>query len=190
MELLYALLGMIPHTFNSEGFVLARRDFGETDRIVDIYARDIGKISLVAKGVKRTGSRKRGHLEIFSLIKFSGVNGHGIPVMTEVETIDSFPEVRKSIKKVSLAYYFMEVTGKVSREDGETPGVYGLLERSMFELKTTSRLKDLRIGFITELLKTLGFWPKDKDLPFPDRKLEEVMERQIYSKRVGKEMLK
>lgn len=110
--------------------------------------------------------------------------------MTEVETIDSFPEVRKSIKKVSLAYYFMEVIGKVAREDGGTPGVYGLLERSMFELKTASKLKHLRIGFITELLKTLGFWPKDKALPFPDQKLEEVLERQIYSNRVGKEMLK
>lgn len=183
-------LGMIPRSFSSEGFVLARRDFGEADRIIDVYSKEKGKISLIAKGVRRPKSRKRGHLEIFSKVKFQAASGRGMDIMTEVETIDDYGAVRKSMKKISLAYYFMEVAGKITHEGGESAGVYYLLSDSMEELKSALKLKALRIDFVVKLLKLLGFWPKDKDLPFPDEKLEEVLERQIYSKRVGKEMLK
>jgi hypothetical protein len=35
----------------------------------------------------------------------------------------------------------------------------------------------------------LGYWPKDKKMDNPDTILEEIIERQIYSKRVGKRIL-
>jgi len=181
---------MIPHSFTSEGFVLARRNFGEADRIIDVYTKDRGKISLIAKGIRRPGSRKRGHLEIFSKIRFQAVNGKGMEIMTEADTVDDYSVIRKSMRRVALAYYFMEVTGKVVHEGWESRSLFDLLSDSMEELKTAKKLKSLRIAFVTDLLKVLGFWPKDKELRFPDEKLEEVVERQIYSKRVGKIMLK
>jgi len=60
---------------------------------------------------------------------------------------------------------------------------------SMEKLKTAKKLKELRMEFVVNLLKLLGYWPKDMKLPLPDEKLEEVLERQIYSIRVGKIML-
>lgn len=187
---MYALLGMIPHSYTSEGFVLSRRDFGEADRLIDIYSKEKGKISLIAKGVRRPKSRKRGHLEIFAKIRFQTTIGAGMGIMTEAETVDDYTEIRSSMKKISLAYYFMEVAGKITHEGGESAGVFYLLSDFMNDLKTATRLKELRVNFVTKLLKQLGFWPKDKDLPFPDEKLEEILERQIHSIRVGKIMLK
>lgn len=180
---------MIPHSFTSEGIILARRNFAEADRIIDIYSKDNGKLSLIAKGVRKPGSRKRGHLEIFSRINFQVVTGKGMGILTEVETIDSCKEVRKSIKRISLAYYFMEVVEKITHEGGENVELYDFLLLSMEKLKKEKLLKNLRKDFVVNVLKILGYWPKDKDLSFPDEKLEEVMERQIYSKRVGKRVL-
>lgn len=180
---------MIPHSFTSEGFVLARRNFGEADRIIDVYSEGKGKVSLIAKGVRKPGSKKRGHIEIFSRIRFQAVNGKGIGILTEVETIDDFKEVRKSIRKVSLAYYFMEVLGKAVHEEEQNSELYNLLIEVMDELKSAKKLRDLRLRFVTNLLKILGYWPNDKSLPFPDEKLEEVLEKEIYSKRVGGKMV-
>lgn len=180
---------MILHSFTSEGFILARRNFGEADRIIDVYSKGKGKISLIAKGVRRPKSRKRGHLEIFSKISFQVAFGKGMGILTEAETIDSFQEVRKSIKKVSLAYYFMEVVGKITHEDEGNIEFYDFLSLIMERLKKEKGLKKLRNDFVAGTLKILGYWPKDRDLPFPDGKLEEVIERQIGSVRVGKRML-
>jgi DNA repair protein RecO (recombination protein O) len=181
---------MVPHSYVSEGFILARRNFKEADRILDIYSKDKGKTSLIAKGIRRPGSRKRGHLEIFSKIKFQAVSGKGMGIMTEAETIDDYGLLRKSIKKVTLAYYFVEVLSKATHEGEGNAELYNFISDLFEKLKTAIKLKDLRLEFVSQLLKILGYWPKDKKILSPDEKLDEVLERQIYSKRVGKLMLK
>lgn len=175
--------------YTSEGIVLARRNFGEADRILVLYTKNFGKISLLAKGIRRPKSRKRGHVEIFNKIKFQAVAGRGLDLMTEAEVIEDFGEIRKTLKRISLAYYIMEVIGRITHEGEEKAEVYNLLADSLQKLKSVKLLKKLRLSFITDLLITLGYWPEGKILYSPDEKLEEVIERAIYSERVGKRMV-
>lgn len=180
---------MKPHSYSSEGIVIARRNFGEADRILVLYTKNFGKVSLIAKGIRRPKSKKRGHLEVFNNIKFQAVSGRGLDIITEAEVTDDFSEIRKSLKKISLAYYLMEVTGRITHDGEEKTEVYDLLLKTLQQLKSTKMLKKLRLSFITDLLITLGYWPIGKTLASPDEVLEEVIERQIYSERVGKRMI-
>lgn len=174
------------HSYASEGIILARRNFGEADRIISIYSKDRGRISLIAKGVRKPESRKRGHLEIFNHLKFNATIGRGIDVMTEAELIDDFKEVRKNLKRVSLAYYICEVTGKITHELEQNERLFSLLYENLNKLKEEVELKKLRLNFLTDLLTLLGYWPESQVLADPDKKLEEVIERQVASYRVGK----
>jgi DNA repair protein RecO (recombination protein O) len=180
---------MIPRGYTSEGIVLTRRNFGEADRIISIYSKDHGRISLIAKGVRRPSSRKRGHIEVFNLVKFQAVIGHGLDTMTEAEVVDDFKTIRGSLKKVSLAYYLMEVVGRITHEGESNIELFNLLLSTLTKLVTAKELKSLRLDFVLKLLTLLGYWPKGVKLPDPDEKLEEVIERQIYSERVGKRMI-
>ena len=180
---------MIPRKYLTTGIVLARRNYGEADRILVVYTKDYGRISLIAKGIRRPTSRKRGHLEIFNLIKFSAVKGKGLDIMTEVENIDMFPTIRKNLKKVTLAYYFMEVIGRTTHEHEPHKELYDLIIWYLEKLKTETNLKALRLDFILRLLTVLGFWPRNKKMSDPDKALEEVTERQLSSVRVGKRVL-
>lgn len=180
---------MIGRNYTSEAIVLARKNFGEADRILSVYSEKLGRVSLIAKGVRRPKSKKRGHIEVFNLIKFQAAKGHGLDIMTEAEVIDNFSDVRKSLKKISLAYYFAEVTGRVTHEAEPNPELFDLLLTSLRKLEMTNGLKKLRLNFIKEALIVLGFWPRGLPLPNPDEKLEEVTERQISSVRVGKRMI-
>jgi DNA repair protein RecO (recombination protein O) len=179
---------MLQHSYSSEGIVLARKNYGEADRIISVFSKDKGRIALIAKGTRRPKSRKRGHIEVFNRFKFQAVTGHGLDIMTEAEVIDDFRQVRGSLKKISLAYYFMEVIGRITHEGEGNTGVYDLLLESLEKLKVAKLLKKLRLDFLNNLLILLGYWPQGKSLPDPDQKLEEVIERQIYSSRVGKRL--
>jgi DNA repair protein RecO (recombination protein O) len=180
---------MRPHSYSGEGFVLARRNFGEADRILSIYTKNIGRISLMAKGIRRPKSKKRGHLEIFSLVKFQAITGHGIDLMTEADIIDDFKDIRKSLAKVSLAYYFMEVIGKITHEGEPNTDLFNLLLDFLNTLNKTNSLKKLRLNFILKLLTLMGYWPDGKEMGDADTALEEVIERGISSMRVGKRVL-
>ena len=169
--------------------MLARRNFSEADRILSVFSKGHGRLSLLAKGVRRPSSRKRGHIEVFNRIKFQAVKGRGLDMMTEAEIIDSFEMVRKDLKKVALAYYFMEVIGRTIHEEEKNIELYGLLQDYLEKLKAEKKLLSLRKNFVYQALTVLGFWPKGKDLPDPDSKLEEVTERQLNSARVGKKLV-
>lgn len=180
---------MKQHSYKTQGIVLARRNFGEADRILILYTRDFGRVSLLAKGVRKPGSRKRGHIEVFSQISFSAAKTYGIDIMTEAETVDSFEEIRTNLNKVSLAYYFCEAIGKTTHEGEENMELYERLIYYFSRLKHDSKLKTLRNDFVHDLVTMLGFLPKGKKIDDIFDFFEEVTERSLSSERVGKKML-
>lgn len=180
---------MTPKRYSSEGIILARRNYSEADRILVIFSKNYGKISLIAKGVRKLNSRKRGHLEVFSHIKFAASKGKNLDILTEVEIVDSFSKVRDDLRKVAVAYYFMEVIGRVTRDDEKNEKLFFLLAEFLGNLRGPTSLRELRINFVYDTLTLLGFWPHGKAMDNPDKVLEEVVEREISSARVGKKLL-
>lgn len=176
-------------TYTSEGIILSRKNYSESDRILVCFSKHFGKITLLAKGIRKIKSKKRGHLEIFSKIKFSVAYGHGFDIMTEAETINDFAGVRLNLNKISLAYYFCEVVNKITHEDGRASTVYSLLSTALEQLEKETELKKLRLKFIFDLLIEMGYWPENKKMIDADIVLEDVLERKLSSVRVGKQML-
>src|SRR3989344_5952704 len=169
-------------SYSSEGIVLARRNYSEADRILVIFTKNFGKLSFLAKGVRKPKSRKRGHIEVFSHIRFSASQGRGLDLSTETETISSYKVIRSSLKKVSVAYFLMEVVGRLSQEEEKNQEFYELI-------CDTNSLKSLRKEFIYKSLVLLGFWPKQRMMGDADQALEEVLERKLSTIRVGRKLL-
>lgn len=176
-------------TYKTQGIVLARKDYSETDRILSVYTQDFGRVTVLAKGVRKLQSKKRGHIEIFSHINFQVAKGKGIDILTEVMILNNFSQVRRDLKKVSLAYYFMEVIGKTTSEGAPNQKLFATILDYLRELEHSQKLKVLRLNFVQNVLVNLGFWPDDKPLENPDKLLESITERKINSVRVGKKVL-
>lgn len=180
---------MLPRRFSSEGFVLSRKNYSEADRILVVYSETYGKLSLLAKGVRKPKSRKRGSLEIFSQIKFAASKGKSLSIVTEAETINNFNTIRKNLKKVSVAYFYMETVDRLTRSEERSVEVYNFLIDSLKSLEASNKLRSIRKEFTTEILTTLGFWPAGQRLADPDTFLESIVEREMVTKRVGKRVL-
>jgi DNA repair protein RecO (recombination protein O) len=175
--------------YSSEGIVVSKKNHGEADRILVVYSKNFGLLRLMAKGVRKPKSRKRGHLEVFSHVKFSASVGNGMDMVTEAEAIDSFDEIRKELKKMTVGYYLCEVLGRLTREGEKNEKIFSLALLFLNNLKNSENLKKLRIQFATDMLVTLGFWSAANNLVDPDKMLEEVTERRVNSIRVGKALL-
>ncbi len=178
------------YQIKSRAFVLKKVNYSETDRVVTLLTKNKGKMPFIAKGVRRPKSKKRGHLEIFNLIEFSGSIKNGkMGYLSEVTTVRSFPSIKTSLGKIALAYYFMEVVGRVSQHEDASEDLFKLVGKYLAKLEKTNRLKLLREEFIYDLLVLIGFWPKGIEMQDPDEVLEEVLERKLSSLRVGKRLL-
>ena len=179
---------MKSRNFSSQAIILSRKNYSEADRIITAFSRDFGKLTFLAKGVRGVKSRKRGHLEIFNLLNFSASRGRDMNLMTEAEVVNNFSLIRKSLKKTAVAYFLVDVVKRVTRDEEEHREVFDLLSEYLQKLETTTAMKSLRNDFSYKLLVLLGFWPSGKILTDTDRVLEEIVEHELSSIRVGKKI--
>jgi DNA repair protein RecO (recombination protein O) len=177
---------MRPRTYSTEGIILAKVNYSEADRIMVVFSKDFGKLSLIAKSVRKPESRKRGNLEVFNHIKFAAARGKNLDIITEVENINSYSKIRKSLKRMSVAYFIAETIGRITTEDEENQVLFLSVLNALSELETDVSLRRFRLEFTEELLKTLGYWPKSKKMDNPDKELETVLEKSLNTVRIGK----
>ncbi len=176
-------------SYQDEGIILSRKTYGEADRILSLYSKSHGKVVCIAKGVRKPTSRKRGHIESFSHIRFSASVGKSMSVITETETVENFTILRTNLKKLSVAYFFLETVNKITHEGVPHEEVFDLLLKYLKSLEKETQVKELRNNFTREILVTLGYWDKEKDMPNPDQVLESILERDLSSIRIGKKLL-
>jgi len=64
------------------GFVLHSYPYKETSLIVEVFARDYGRVPLVAKGAKRPHSKLRGVLQTFQPLQLSWSGKSGVRTLS------------------------------------------------------------------------------------------------------------
>ncbi len=168
-----------------QGIVLKRVNFGESDRVVTVFSRERGKMSVVAKGVRRIKSRRAPHLEPLNEVSLIIHKGRNFDLVSEAKGLHR-PTLQDDLKSLSFALYAAEIIDKLLPEDEPHEEVYGLL-RDFLENKelTENKVKE----FTLELLWQLGFLPRGQ---FPKvgvtNFVEQVAEKRIRSKKLIEEV--
>lgn len=168
----------------AEGIILKRKNIGETDRIITIFTKSMGKISCIAKGVRKITSRRSGHVEVFHNVHISYHEGKGMFLLTEAETLNAHRSLSEDITSVSYAYYACELIDALTADRQKLDGVYGILSDALSGLdrcKKNSERNAVITAFANALLISLGFLSEKKILkaseitPF----VEHVIERKL-----------
>ncbi len=114
--------------------VLKRREMGEADRLLTVFARDRGKVTLLAKGVRRQASRKAGHLEPFTCTDLLVAKGKSLDLVTQAETITAHRRLREDLWRSSWAYYVVELADAFTQEADPNALLYDLLADTLDRL--------------------------------------------------------
>lgn len=86
------------HTiYQTEGIVLSKRDFGEAERMYNIYTEKFGMITAMAQGVRLLKSKLRYNLDLFSFGNFSLVAGKEIWRLTDAEEVKKINDTNVSL---------------------------------------------------------------------------------------------
>ena len=176
--------------YKTEGIIIKNRDFGEADRILSIYTKKFGKIRIVAKGVRRVHSRRCGSLEIFNYASLTLSEGKDLDYLGEVDLLESFPNLRKDLKKIGLAYYMCELIDSLCPEKQENSEIfvlfYSLLKR-LDQIEKQDNHYSIK-KFTIELLQLTGYLEKEKDYQKTNIKnfVEEIIQKKIKSDRILK----
>jgi DNA repair protein RecO (recombination protein O) len=173
------------HSYKVEAIVLKRVNVGEADRLVTVYSKQDGKLRLVARGIRRLNSRKKGHLELFNRVKLEIAKGKSLDLITEAQTVEGFANLRKNLNRVRIAYLLAELVDKLTPENQEHEAVYDLLGDALVKLNGDNANGNLIAEFETRLLELLGFGlPKQTDRASLEAHILTITERPLKSKKL------
>ena len=166
----------------TEGIILARRNFGEADRILTIYTKDFGKVVALAKGVRRPRSRKGGHVELGNWCKVFIARGKNLDLLTEVELKKAFGIENFSPEKANKIYHLLELTNQMTAEKQKNPGVFILLVNFLKKISKDEDFNLISVSFKVKLLSLLGFFSARNITNIKVKKVLGIVEDEDYER--------
>jgi DNA repair protein RecO (recombination protein O) len=145
--------------YKTEGIVLKSMEYEEADKIVTIYTKDYGKITAIAKGVRKTKSKFGSSLEILTHSIFLIYKGRNIDIVSQTEILESFFSTSKEVIKFAFAANCVEMVNKLTEEREINIGLFNLLKEVLHYLRETNDPKLLTLSFKWQTMSILGYRP-------------------------------
>lgn len=147
--------------FVTIGVVLKRVNFGEADRIITFLTPDHGKITAMARGVRKVKSKLAGGIELFSESHLTIIKGKG-----EIDTLVStrlkvhYGHIVGNLDRTNSGYEFLKIIDKVTEEDCEK-AYYDLVVACFAQLNYTDvEPAIVQVWFYARLLSLTGHTPE------------------------------
>lgn len=150
--------------YKAKGIIVKSVDLSEADKIITIYSDVGGKISAVAKGLRKTKSKFGSRLEPFNYVQLLLYRGRSLDTITQVDIISPFLGIRKNLDKIAYASAMLDLVDKVAQEgqQGENKAFHLLLRSLEILDKTNHHFKLLLIAFDMKFMATSGYLPSLK----------------------------
>ncbi|MDQ0858342.1 DNA repair protein RecO [Bacillus sp. V2I10] len=143
-----------------EGIVIRTNDYGETNKIVTIYTRELGKVGVMARGAKKPNSRLTSSTQLFTYGYFLFQKSSGLGGLQQGETISSMRGIREDIFLTAYASYAAELLDKSTEQNEPNPFLFELFSQTLQLLNEGVDPDVLLFIFEMKIVNVLGLYPQ------------------------------
>lgn len=179
--------------YRTRGFILKKEDRGEADQLFAIYAKDFGRLEILAKAIRKITSKLRAGAELFYLSEIEFIQGKTYKTLTDAILIERFENLRKSLPRLKIASRISEVFDNLVKGQEADERIWQLLNETFKKLnnwkienslKTENcKLEIVYYYFFWNLISNLGYKPELYYCSSCQRKLKP--EKLYFSKKEG-----
>ncbi len=149
--------------YQTKAIVLRRTNYAEYDRIITLLTPSHGKVSAMAKGVRKPKSRLAGGIELLSVCNLSLVGGKGnLETLVSSRMVKHYHGILSDYPRLEFAYEALRLVDKLTEQ--KIGSEYFRLLEGLFEsLGSGFDLSVCRSWFLIWLLKVYGCLPNLDD---------------------------
>jgi DNA repair protein RecO (recombination protein O) len=140
--------------------VVREIEVGDYDKLLTVVTEDLGKISVSAKGARRSGNRFSAGTQVFSFCEWVLYKGKNTYILNACDIITSFYEIRKDISLLAYSAYMLDILQDTTYENQPAKEPLTLLLYALNSLVQQNRDPELIVRiFSLKLVQIMGFAP-------------------------------
>ena len=148
---------------STSAIVLNYKKFSDTSLICNLYSKDCGKLSIIAKGALSLKNPNSAILQPFNhidLIYYYKIR-RNIQLLKEASIVNTHYDIPNNYKKILYAFIISDIVNFSSYNDSPCKIIFRLINKSLESINDSQEqfLTYYYIFFIIQLLIYLGYYP-------------------------------
>ena len=136
-------------------FLLHQQNYRESSLLIDALTRDSGRISLIAKGVRKAKSKTAGILRPFVALSLSYVGKSDLRTLTDAEML-GLPNELPGLA-LYCGFYVNELVSNFLHKDDPHPEVFQDYQACLSRLAQGGQIEAALRGFELNLMDNIGY---------------------------------
>ena len=152
----------MPAEHRTRALVLRTFDQGESDRVVHLYTRTLGRVGAIAKGARRSKRRFPGTLEILSIVEVRLVDPPRAALMRleSAKLARAFEGIPAQLGRFAIACQFLELLDRATPERLPQPELFQFAEGVLDVVDAEAPDPLLALLVLAKTLARLGYRPQ------------------------------
>jgi len=144
----------------TEGIVIRGTDYGENSKIITIFTEKFGKVGVMARGAKKTGSRHGAVIQLFTYADYMFFRSGGrMGTLSQGEVLASHRRLREDLLLSARASYLAELTDRLTDDGEPAPGLFGQLRLAFAALEEGKDAQIITHLYEMKMLSHAGYAP-------------------------------
>ncbi|MEC4748637.1 DNA repair protein RecO [Methylomicrobium sp. Wu6] len=141
--------------YQQPAYILQQRNYRESSLIIEAFTRDFGRISVLAKGVRKAKSKSQGLLQPFIPLRLAFLGKAELKTLTDVELSGQFQPV--SGFALYCGFYLNELITAFLYKDDPHPELFEDYRQCLIDLQREGGLEALLRNFELNLIEKTGY---------------------------------
>ena len=137
--------------YRTKGYVIGKTNLREADQLFTIYTKDYGKISVLARSIRKIKSKLRSGIDIFYLSEIEFIKGKNYKTLTDTKIID------KNQDDFAVKMKIAEVLDQLIKAPEKDDKIFNLLADSFNNCTKSDLVQMVYHYFFWNLLNFLGY---------------------------------
>ncbi|MDD1611918.1 MAG: DNA repair protein RecO [Methylococcaceae bacterium] len=136
-------------------YILQQRNYRESSLIIEAFTRDFGRISVLAKGVRKAKSKSQGLLQPFIPLQLAFFDKTELKTLTDVELAEPFQPM--SGFALYCGFYLNELIAAFLHKEDPHPELFAEYRQCLADLQQEELLQAVLRNFELNLIEKAGY---------------------------------
>jgi DNA repair protein RecO (recombination protein O) len=146
--------------YKVEGIVIRSMDYGESNRIIAIYTRHNGKMSVMVRGAKKMNSRLASVTQLFTHGEFVMFKTSSMGTLNQGEPYDSHRKLREGLHMSAYSAYVVELIDRIVPESESNEMMFEQLKASLEAIESGKDAAIVLHIMEMKMLAAAGYLPQ------------------------------